>query len=392
MNEWPIREQSKTIENKLGTNESRRLALIKTFEENEMKIRDLIENGEKHYISDEQLAINEDIQRWFPEANEQIKKTIQQEMIVMDKSGNLARNNKNILHQLAEINKDNKSSEFVLSEIKKDENFFFKYSEDCLEIFKKGDAFKTSKDIIDYISSKGLEKSEYFLYAYILTEIFQEINNAEEENRIKDLYERLEKDHHADIIMLSIMLKSAKAAGEKIDFEMIKNLKLERRVIGDNDENGQEIKLSEEEKEEMLKMVEKNYREVVFPDNPKAAEAVIGDFKKEMDDGLSGQIVYTLKFQDKLAAFCRFEKLNDEEVYAGSLNVDQEVNSLCIGKYFTGSVLPEMARQFRIKAITRVSNPAISMYEKQGLVIDRDNPFEKHGEQYYNMVMEKKKL
>jgi len=193
-----------------------------------------------------------------------------------------------------------------------------------------------------------------------------------------------------EILMLSALLKTAKENKVEINFEMIKNLKLEKRVIGEKDEKGEEIKLSEEEKEEMMKMVEKNYREVVYPDNKVAAEAVIRDFREELAEGLAGQIIYTLKFQGKLAAFVRFKKLNDEEVYAGSLNVDQEVNNLCIGKYFTGSVLPEVARQFRIRAITRANNPVIPMYKKQGFAIDKDNPFEKNGERYYNMVMEKK--
>lgn len=197
------------------------------------------------------------------------------------------------------------------------------------------------------------------------------------------------ENSQTEIILLSALLKTAKESEEPIDLETIKNLKLERRVIGERDENGEEIKLGEEEKKEMLAMVEKNYREVVFPDNPQAAAGVIADFKKELEKGLLGQMVYTLKFQGKLAAFARFKKLNDEEVYAGSLNVHQEVNNLCLGKYFTNSILPEVARQFRIKAITRADNPAITLYEKQGFAIDKAQPFEKYGETYYNMTMEK---
>lgn len=237
---------------------------------------------------------------------------------------------------------------------------------------------KSSEDDVKEIKHKLLER----VNGIILD--FSSSNKKNIEKLLKDFGES-----RAEIVMLSALLKTAKENGEKIVFEMIKNLKLDKRIIGERDENGEEVGLGEEEKEEMMKMVEKNYREAVYPDNKEAAKAVIADFKKELDEGLSGQMVYTLRFQDQLAAFVRFKKLNDQEVYAGSLNIDQEVNNLCIGKYFTDSVLPEVAKNFRIKAITRATNPAIPMYEKQGFQIDKDNPFSKHGEQYYNIVMER---
>ena len=232
------------------------------------------------------------------------------------------------------------------------------------------------------VRSKLLERA-----SDIITDFFRhDVNDIE---AVMKLLRNLEESK-TEMIMLAALLKTVKENKEKIDFETIKNLALSKRVMGERNEQGEEVGLSGEEKEAMLKMVEKNYREVVFPDNKEAAEAVIADFKKELEEGFSGQIVYSLKFQNQLVAFCRFQKLSDTEVYAGSLNVDQEVNNLCLGKYFTNSVLSEVAKNYRIKAITRVNNPAITLYEKQGFIIDREHPFSKYGEQYYNMTMKKK--
>jgi hypothetical protein len=256
------------------------------------------------------------------------------------------------------------------------------FTENQVEGGRLAEAKKIALKSIGKITSRINEIISTF-HGIIISQ--EEVSDEEVAKFISNL-----ENSKTEILMLSALLKTAKENKVEINFEMIKNLKLEKRVIGEKDEKGEEIKLSEEEKEEMMKMVEKNYREVVYPDNKVAAEAVIRDFREELAEGLAGQIIYTLKFQGKLAAFVRFKKLNDEEVYAGSLNVDQEVNNLCIGKYFTGSVLPEVARQFRIRAITRANNPVIPMYKKQGFAIDKDNPFEKNGERYYNMVMEKK--
>ena len=154
-----------------------------------------------------------------------------------------------------------------------------------------------------------------------------------------------------------------------------------------------------------MKMVEKNYREVVFPKNPEAAEGVIKEFREELygPDNFHGQIVYTLKFQDRIAGMVRFdpnkEGLKEGEIYAASFNIHQEVNNTCLGKYLTNAALPEILKKYkRIKAITRADNPMAmhqdpnrpSPYENQGFVIDWEHPFEKNVETYYDMVMEKK--
>lgn len=380
-----------TIENNHESAESSRMALVGVFESNKLKIEDINKHSDKYLGSDDKLVVSNDIRDKFPGMDEHTKRIMQQQRNIIDMQNDLQEQNKGILRQLAETNKDNESSKFVINEIVKDGRFFFDYMDECLEILKKGDIPQTLKDIVERISSGKIEKPDYFIHAYILTELTPGISDDSEVERINKMTEDFFNGSDREIMLLSTMLKAAKAGGEKIDFETIRNLKLEKRIIGEKDENGEEIKLSEEEKGEMLKMAEKNYREVVYSDNHEAAEAVISDLKKELDEGLNGQMLYTLRFQDQLAAFVRFKKLNDNEVYAGSLNVHQEVNNLCIGKYFTDSVLPEVAKQFRIRAITRAQNPALSLYKKQGFIIDEGHSFEKNGEKYYNMVMERKR-
>jgi len=377
-----------------------RTELENKFAENQKEIKSFRDgyyfDGEDAVVIDDEYIKNFSQEEHLKKATEIFQKRTKKYELLFEEG-------RHMLIQLADLY-DKEAYKFVLGKMKKNRRIFLDYPEECLGILKKGDIPEVLKDITNYISSGKIKKSEYFMYSYILTELVPEIKSGDDREELEKIVQKTE-GANSEIFMLSMMLKSAKAAGEKIDFEMIKNLKLEKREIGDKDENNEGIKLSEEEKEEMLKMVEKNYREVVFKDNTEAAEAVIGEFRDELygPENFHGQILYTLKFQNQMAGMVRFnpnkEGLQEGEIYAASFNVHREVMNTCIGKYLTNAALPEMLKKYkRIKAITRADNPMAtrkdpdkpSLYETQGFAIDRGRPFEKYREKYYNMVMEKK--
>lgn len=207
-------------------------------------------------------------------------------------------------------------------------------------------------------------------------EIILKFSGQEEDvdKLLKDL-----DDSKIEITLLAALLKTYNTQGEKINYELIKDLKLEIKEPGED--------VSQEEKAEMLRLFEKNYREVVFPDNENAAQSAIDEFREDLysPEGLKNQKVFILRFQGQIIAFCRFKPLDEKDkkflqlkeveknaLYAKSLNVHQEVNKLSIGRYFSDIVLPQMRKGNILYAITRTNNPAIPMYEKQEFVIDKN--------------------
>ncbi|MDD3487316.1 MAG: GNAT family N-acetyltransferase [Candidatus Moranbacteria bacterium] len=187
-----------------------------------------------------------------------------------------------------------------------------------------------------------------------------------------------------ETILLATILKEAKKSGEKIDFEMMKGLELVEKPVGED--------LSAGEKEEILAMARDNYSNEeygVYKNNPEAARSVIAELEEALD-GIKNQRTYTLKYQGKAVAFCRFQPIGGKpgEVYAGSLNVYPDVQKYCVGKYFAQKVLEKESRENVIRAITRADNPANGAYEKMGFVFE--DAFEKNGEKYFNMRMDRR--
>lgn len=186
--------------------------------------------------------------------------------------------------------------------------------------------------------------------------------------------------------LLASMLKEAKAAGEKIDYETEKYLKLYEKPIGED--------LPDEEKVEILEMARDTYFNDVYKDNPEAAQRVIDDLEGELFgmDGLKSQRTYTLKYQGRVIAFCRFKPIErkPDELYAGSLNVYKDLQGLSVGRYFVRATLGKESKNHVIRAITRADNSVNEDYKKCGFVIDEKNPFEKNGVQYFNMAMDRR--
>jgi ribosomal protein S18 acetylase RimI-like enzyme len=184
-----------------------------------------------------------------------------------------------------------------------------------------------------------------------------------------------------EIEVMASMLKAARHEGNDIEYSQIKNLELEEKEVG--------LDLDEKEKQEILEIARENYFSDIFKDNPEAAQGVITDLEKELDD-IKNQKAYILKYQGRVIAFFRFKLIAPNELYAGSLNVYKDLQNLSIGTHFLRATLEQESRRNVIRAITRSNNPAIGLYKKCGFTIDEENPFEKNGVKYFNMMMNRR--
>jgi len=201
---------------------------------------------------------------------------------------------------------------------------------------------------------------------------------AEENLTALQVIEKLE-GIKGEVEILSATLKSAKEDGIKINPEIIQGLKIEKRA--DN--------LNEKEKKAIVKIFQDNYRKI-FADNPQAYQRVEDDFLKELEN-LQNQMVYIMKFNNEVVAFCRFNPLSDSEVYGGSLNVTEEIQGLNIGGYFICNTLKEVSKNYDIIIKTRKDNPANEKYQKEGFVITGEHQ-ETDGVEYFDMLLPGKNI
>lgn len=195
------------------------------------------------------------------------------------------------------------------------------------------------------------------------------------------------KKNKTEIGLFHSLLKTIKVAGEKIDFEMVKGLDLSEKAIGED--------IAESEKQEILEIARENYFGDIFKDNHEAAQRVVDELEGELFgiDGLKNQRTYALKYQGKIIAFCRFKPIDGkpDELYAGSLNVFKDLRGLSIGGYFVRATTGKEAKNYILRATTRVDNVANESYKKCGWKIDEEDPFEKNGVKYFNMTMNRRK-
>lgn len=200
---------------------------------------------------------------------------------------------------------------------------------------------------------------------------------ADEDLTPEQIYQKLE-DIKGEVEIFTVTLKSAKDDGIKIDFEMVKDLRIEKKVMTARND------LTQEEKDNLIKICTDNYKDI-FAKNPEAYERVVKDFRAEIDN-LEGQMVYVMKYQNKIIAFCRFAPLSEQEVYGGSLNVSKNVQGLSVGNYFIKSTLDEVSNQYDIRIRTRKDNPANNNYQKKGFLVMGETKAD-DGVEYYNMLL-----
>lgn len=268
------------------------------------------------------------------------------------------------------------------------------------EKLEKADAqkvFVKIAEIIDIVEKENSELEEMLFkddekvnITEVKFELLRKVNaiisgfsdnlNKSDAKGVAELLEELQ-DSEEEIILLASVLKTMKSSGEKFDFENIKNLELNRNEAGKD--------LPREDKEEILEMARENYFNDIFKDNPPAAESVIADLKEELfsAEGLKNQRAYVLKYQGHIIGFLRFKPQEDGSLYAGSLNLEKEIQGSSIVNYFLKNVLEEEAARADIKAVALVGRSAY--YRRLGFEIVGE-PFEKNGEKYFNLTLKKR--
>ena len=353
---------------------------MQLFANNQKEIERML--GDEYVSKTDVHVIDQDLQNMPME--DRIKMIMQQERQASNQRQTYYEKNANILQKLAETGSET-ASVFALEQLRKNGALFFEYPLEFCEILKKGNIAKNLRAIFDDISSGEIPKSEHILYAFVLMEMTSGMRDVVDKERVEKLMTDFEKAP-SEIFLLTSMLKEAKAAGEKIDYEAVKYLKLYEKPIGED--------LPGEEKEEILEMARDTYFNDVYKDNPEAAQRVIDELEGELFgiDGLKNQRTYILKYQGRVIAFCRFKPIKGKlgHLYAGSLNVCKDLRELSIGGYFVRATTGKEAKEFVLEAVTRENNVANESYKKCGWVLDEANPFEKTGVKYFNMEMDRR--
>ena len=199
-----------------------------------------------------------------------------------------------------------------------------------------------------------------------------------------------------EIELLHSILKSAKENNENVPFEIIRDLRIETKEIGED--------LTLEEKQEILEISRKNYFDVVFEDELEKAQIVVDDLKKEFfpekflekkEDEVKNQRAYTLKYKGRVVAFCKFKQIpgKPDELEFTSVNVSPELHGLKVGEYFISKVLEIESKKHIINGDTFVKNAAANKlyFEKVGFEKEEENESEKYlGEKLYKMRMDKR--
>jgi len=223
---------------------------------------------------------------------------------------------------------------------------------------------------------------------------FSEALNKDNQLGIRKLLSDLDKTK-IEIELLHSVLKSAKENKENIPFELIKDLGIETKEIGED--------LSEQEKGEILEISNKNYFKIVFPNEPEKAKTVVEGLEKELfpeifpdekKDSVKNQRTYTLKYKGIIVAFCKFKQIPEkpDELEFTSVNVSSELQGLNIGEYFISKVLETESKNHIINGESFAKNTtANNLYKKQGFVMTEDYS-KKYGELMFKMRMDKREF
>jgi predicted GNAT family N-acyltransferase len=168
---------------------------------------------------------------------------------------------------------------------------------------------------------------------------------------------------------------------ENINFEIIRDLKIETKEIGED--------LSEEEKAQIKKIAIENYSEI-YKNAPEELKSVLEELDAELNlEKITGQRKYILKYKEQLIAFCRFKPIegSSTDVYGGSFHVYRDLQNLCIGKYFVEKAIDKESEKYNIRAICR-TELFEQLYQKMGF--EKQDEIEENGVKYYNIILPKK--
>ena len=234
-----------------------------------------------------------------------------------------------------------------------------------------------NEDFLDPDLQELIENDRFFFQLYKeIRKRYDEIEDDSVRKHMDILIAELEKSK-SEAGILAMILKRLKEENREVNFDDIKDFGIQEKEIGQD--------MAQNEKEEILDMFKENYKDI-FKNNPEAERKVLDDISQALAN-IEKQKTYTLKFQGKVVAFCRFEPMAEPDMaYGGSLNMEKEVQGLAIGNYFLENVLLEESKNNSIKIKTRSNRTA--QYKKLGFNVMGDT-FKEKGVEYYYMILPK---
>lgn len=185
----------------------------------------------------------------------------------------------------------------------------------------------------------------------------------------------------AEISLLASVLKEAKKENLNINLETIKNLNLSVKEFNET--------MPSADCQAVLNMAQENWHNF---GNKKMEKAVISGLEKSLREN-ENQKAYTLKYRDRVIGFVRFEKTDNNSLYAGSFNVSNDLRGLSIGQKMMESVLVGESENNILEATASIKIPAGCAYvEKIGFVADGiiDN-YHSTGESLFSIKLDKEK-
>ncbi|MDD3190889.1 MAG: hypothetical protein WCX10_08120 [Bacteroidales bacterium] len=212
----------------------------------------------------------------------------------------------------------------------------------------------------------------------LIIDFSDEIENSENIKDIEsDIIQKLSKINSENILFSSIF-KTAYASGEINDFSELKYLDLTIRETTD---------LSEAEKEEIKKIIEKNYSK----DRNRLANITAG-IEKSFADNVSKW--YLLKKQkdgeDKIISTMRFDKQNNGNLYAATFAVDPEFKNSAIGKAMNEKVLDSINETETTVAISKVGDPCSLFHINQTGWVVNGTEKNKNADIFYYKILRNK--
>lgn len=248
---------------------------------------------------------------------------------------------------------------------------------------------------------------ETLLSSELSRETLQNIENyflAQTKKMLRDIYaEGKRRDMSVDevekrlelfcnkIILLVILLKTAKEQGLKLTPEMIRGMKMESHNVGEL-AGEKKAEFREKFEEPVMVMMRKCYAKI-FEDNPEAQKKVEENFRGRFEN-LEKYRAYVLTFEfdgvEEAVAFSMIDPASKDceegEVMSESTVVHPDAQKGSLGIAFLKKIFETEFEKYAVKVIcgkVRAGHPAGGSYDAIGLKKDDSRPnFEEKGVEY----------
>lgn len=185
-----------------------------------------------------------------------------------------------------------------------------------------------------------------------IQELIKKLGTQKESKEIETTLNEIDVKKN-QIALLKAMLIYAIESGESVNLETIKNLKLESKAS-----------LTISEIEAIIQMAEKNWAQI-----PAMQKTVTEGIKKDLGDREKEQEFIVLRYKGQVIGFLRFEKIDEDTVYTGSLNIFKELRGLKIAEQSLLEIIREKGKEKNVRATVSPRIQAGTCYiEKIGFV------------------------